>query len=195
MPLFRVEARFRRGVLRELTHAHGQPEGEHTGSAKWFEDPWIALDHLDDLWAYFAGLPPEVDTTPDVTYRGWMRLAIPDKNDSNRSRWPTDPVWLLIQRAGFTTGTTPAALTRHPKVAHDLDQVDAELYGLLKLRAALRGEYLDTSATLSLELRAFASRMDEVDAEREWDFAEEVREKARMLGKPLPIRATTTLPG
>ena len=30
--------------------------------------------------------------------------------------------------------------------------------------------------------------MDEVDAERGRDYAEEVREKARMLGKPLPMR-------
>jgi hypothetical protein len=47
----------------------------------------------------------------------------------------------------------------------------------------LRGECLDTTATLSLELRAFAERMDEVDAERERDLAEEVREKVRTLGR------------
>jgi hypothetical protein len=71
--------------------------------------------------------------------------------------------------------------------------VDAELYGLLKLRAALRSEYLDTTATLSQELHAFAVRMDAVDAERGCDFAEEVREKARVLGKPVPLRETCAL--
>jgi hypothetical protein len=74
-------------------------------------------------------------------------------------------------------------------VRHDLAQVDAELYGLLKLRAVVRGEYLDTTATLSQELCALADEMDEVDATRGRDFAEEVREKARSMGKPVPIRS------
>jgi hypothetical protein len=81
----------------------------------------------------------------------------------------------------------PAALTRLQRVRHDLTQVDAELNGLLKLRAVLRGEYLDTTATLSQELHAFADEMKEVDAKRGRDCAEEVREKARTLGKPVPL--------
>ena len=190
MPLCRIEARFRRGILRELSRAYA-PAGQGR-DATWFDDPWVALDHLNDLWAYFAGLPPEADTAPDVTYRGWMRLAVPQGDDSNRSRWPTDPMWTLIQHARFTDAP-PMSLARCSRVAHDLDQVDAEVYGLLKLRAALRGEYLDTTATLSQELHAFANRMDEVDAEKERDFAEAVREKARMLGKPLPLRAEASL--
>ena len=56
------------------------------------------------------------------------------------------------------------------------------------MRAALRGEYLETTTTLSQEVGAFVVHMDEVDAERGRDFAEEVREKARMLGKPVPLR-------
>jgi hypothetical protein len=116
-----------------------------------------------------------------------MQLAQPTGDDSNRSRWPTDPVWEAIQRAQFSA-TLEQALTRLPTVRHDLAQVDAELYGLLKLRAVIRGEYLDTTATLSQELHAFSDRMEEVDAERGRDFAEEVREKARMQGKPVPMR-------
>ena len=58
--------------------------------------------------------------------------------------------------------------------------MDAELYGPLKLRAVIRGEHLETTAALGLELRAFAERMDEMDAERHRHFAEEVREKAHM---------------
>jgi hypothetical protein len=61
------------------------------------------------------------------------------------------------------------------------------------LRAVLRGEYLDTTATFSQELRAFAERMDEVDAERGRDFAEEVREKARMLCRAVPRREDRSL--
>jgi hypothetical protein len=196
MPLTRVEVRFRRDVLRELKGAHltaSSSPGASPLPPSWFDDPWRAIEHLGELWAYFAGLPPEADRAPEVTYRGWMRLAQPTGDDSNRSRWPTDPVWETIQRAPFTA-TPPQALARRPKVSHDLAQVDAELYGLLKLRAVIRGEYLDTTTTLGLELRAFAARMEEVDAERGRDFAEEVREKARMLGKPVPRRPAGTLP-
>jgi hypothetical protein len=71
---------------------------------------------------------------------------------------------------------SPAALTRLPRVRHDLAEVDAELYGLLKSRAVLRGEYLETTATLSQELHAFADAMDEEDVKRGRDFVEEVRE-------------------
>ena len=196
IPLFRIEARFRRGALREFiaaqTLAHDTESAEPTTGERWFDDPWICLAHLNDLWAYFAGLPPEADVAPDVTYRGWMRLALSDTTNANRTRWRTDPVWELVQRVRFTE-SIPQALIRTPMVRHDLEQVDAELYGLLKLRAALRGEYLDTTATLSQEVRAFVVRMDEVDAERGRDFAEEVREKARMLGKPLPMRESGLL--
>ena len=93
----------------------------------------------------------------------------------------------MIQRAQFGN-RLPAALRRLPRGTHDLEQVDAELYGLLKLRGALRGEYLDTTVTLSQELRAFAKRMEEVDEEKGRDFADEVREKARQLGRPVPMR-------
>ncbi len=189
MALTRVEVRFRRGVLRELA-AQVRTKSE---SSAWFDDPWQCLDHLQDLWTYFAGLPPEADTAPDVTHRGWMRLVVPDGQDSNRSRWRTDPTWELLQRARFHSDAIPLPLQRAPHVRHDLDQVDAELYGLLKLRAAIRGQYLDTTATLSQELRAFADRMEVVDVERGRDFAEEVREKARMLGKPVPVRTQQLL--
>lgn len=190
MALWRVEARFRRGALRAL-RPYALRSDEDT--APWFDDPWRALDHLPDLWAYFAGASPEADTAPDVTYRGWMRLCRPhaESDDENRARWPTDPTWETIQRAPAIAtmqllGARP--LVRAPATAHDLERVDAELYGLFKLRTALRGEYLETAATLSLELRDFAGCMDEVDAERGRDYAEEVREKARQMGKPVPIR-------
>ena len=186
-PVTRVEVRLRRAVLRELASLQGD-------QARWFDDPWRCLEHLGDLWAYFAGLPPEADTAPDVTHQGWMRLTVPDKHDMNRSRWPTDPVWRVIQRAQFGD-RLPATLMRLPRATHDLEQVDAELYGLLKLRGAIRGEYLDTTTTLSLELQAFAERMEEVDEQKGRDFAEEVREKARKLGRAVPPRMSGPLPG
>ena len=86
MLLTRIELRYRRGILNELEVAYGTEKG-----ARWFDDPYVALDHLGEMWGYGVGYPPEYDSLPDATYRGWMRLAIPD-GDSNRTRWATDPL-------------------------------------------------------------------------------------------------------
>jgi hypothetical protein len=153
-------------------------------SGDWCDDPWLALDHLSDFWAYFAGLPPEHDHAPDATHRGWLRLTQP-QDDTNRTRWPTDPVWEVIQRAQFSDAA-PLPIQRGKRVAHDLEQIDAELYGLFKLRSVLCDRQMDETMTLSLELRAFAERMDAVDQQRERDYYEAVREKARMLGRAVP---------
>jgi hypothetical protein len=154
-------------------------------SGAWCDDPWLALDHLNDFWAYLVGLPPEDDHAPDATHRGWLRITQPQA-DRNRARWPTDPAWMVIQRATFTD-QDPQPLQRGKRVAHDLDQIDAELYGLFKLRSVLCGRQLDETLTLSLELRAFAERMDAVDLERERDYYNAVREKTCMLGRAVPI--------
>jgi hypothetical protein len=176
MPLFRVEGRFTREFLREIA------AGMNLASGGWCGDPWLAFDHLCDFWAHFVGLPPEHDHTPDATQRGWLRLAEP-RVDRNRSRWPTDMAWEVVQRTQFSDAA-PLPLQRGHQTAHDLEQIDAELYGLFRLRSMLCGRHLDETLTLSLELCAFAERMDAVDLERERDYYEVVREKARMLGIP-----------
>jgi hypothetical protein len=68
-------------------------------------------------------------------------------------------------------------------VVHDLDQVDAELYGPFKLRSVIEGRQQHATLTLSQELRAFAQRMEGVDEEKGRDCYDEVREMARMLGR------------
>ena len=73
-------------------------------------------------------------------------------------------------------------------MAYDLTQVDAELYCLFKLRSVLCERPVDETLTQSLELRAFAERMDAVNLERERDYYESVREKARVLGRTVPMR-------
>jgi hypothetical protein len=70
MPLFRIEGRFMREVFREIATALGLEPGD------WCDDPWLALDHLNDFWAHFVGLPPEHDHAADSTHRGWMRLVL-----------------------------------------------------------------------------------------------------------------------
>jgi hypothetical protein len=115
---------------------------------------------------------------------GWLRMTLPQA-DTNRTRWPTNPVWEVIQRAQFIDTPPPR---REKWVAHDLEQVDAELYGLFKLRSVLCERQIDETLTLSLELRAFAERMDAVDRVRERDNHESVRENARVLRRTVPMR-------
>jgi hypothetical protein len=164
-----------REILREIA------AGMNLSAGEWCDDPWLALYHLNDFWAYFVGLAPEHDHAPDATHRGWLRMTLPHA-DTNRTRWLTDPIWEVIQRAQFSD-SPPLPLQRGKRIAQDLEQVDAELYGLFKLRSVLCGRQMDETLTLSLELRAFAERMDAVDRERERDYYDVVREKARMLGR------------
>jgi hypothetical protein len=180
MPLTRIEGRFTREILREISVGMGLGEWD------WCDNPWLALSHLNDFWGYFVGLPPEHDHAPDATHRGWLRLTVL-QDDINRSRWPTDPVWHVIQRAHFG-GAPPHPLQRGKRSDPQLEQVDAELYGLMKLRSVLCARHQIEGATLSLELGAFAQAMEMRDLEEQRDYAEEIREKARMLGKPVPRR-------
>jgi hypothetical protein len=56
----------------------------------------------------------------------WIRRLVPDA-DTNRSRWPTDPVWRLVQSAPFTDALTTARrlIRREQHVVHAVEQLDA----------------------------------------------------------------------
>jgi hypothetical protein len=180
--LTRTEARLRRPTLRGLKVAFGNRD------AGWIDDPYQAIQHQQDCWSYVVGLPPEADV-PDVAYRGWLRLAVATE-DENRGRWPTDPVWHVIQRAHFSD-TAPVPLVMQQERKPNLLQLDAEVYGLLKLRSVLRGAQLDDTLTIQQEMAAFYVRLQERDKELDDDkvqrFPNEVREKARMMGKAVPL--------
>ncbi|MBA2678633.1 MAG: hypothetical protein H0U76_09620 [Ktedonobacteraceae bacterium] len=188
MLLTRIELRYRRGILNELEVAFGTEKG-----ARWFDDPYVALDHLGEMWGFGVGYPPEYDHLPDVTHRGWMRLAVPDPNDGTRSRWATDPLWEVVQRVPFAQGL-PKPLKRAKEAKPDLDKIDAEIRGLLVSRAMLRGSYLKAPAEISQELEAFDERIAEWDSARGRNFAEDVRERARMAGKKLPYKPSLVFP-
>ncbi len=188
MRLTRIELRYRREILGHVGVALGYAKGE-----RWFDDPRVALDHVGDLWGYGVGLPPEHDFAPDVTHRGWMRLAIPDPLDRNRSRWRTDPVWEVVQRVPFNEGI-PKPLKQAKEVKPDLEKIDAELRGLLVTRAMLREAYVKAPASLSRELESFDDVMAEWEQERGLDFAEQVRERARMAGKAVPFKPPLVRP-
>ena len=73
------------------------------------------------------------------------------------------------------------------EITPDLDQLDMEVYGLLKSLAVLRGAYLAAPADLKYEMAAFQVRMKKRIEQRGLCFSEEVREKARQQGKPVPM--------
>jgi hypothetical protein len=189
MILTRLEYRHKRPIFNELEVALGHEKGQ-----RWYDDPYEALRHLQDLWGFDVGLPPEHDHAPDVTYRGWMRLAVPENKDINRSRWKTDPLWEVVQRVPFSQGL-PKPLKRVKQAMLDQEGIDVEIRGLLISRAVARGAYRPGPAVLARELEDFEDWATDYEQKRPGvSFAEEVRERARMKGLPVPYRAPMLLP-
>jgi hypothetical protein len=102
-PVTRHEARLRREALRVLS----VPE-IHVAE---FDDPWQMLDHVQDLFGYVVGRPatatPATDCPPEVDV-AWLRRVVPDPSQTNRSRWPTDPTWAVVQAASFANAPAEA---------------------------------------------------------------------------------------
>lgn len=71
--VWRLEFQFRRDVLRQL-------------KCRDFE---LFLSSLGGLWRYAA--------------LQWLRLAIPSDTDTTQSRWPTHPLWEVLQAANWQT--------------------------------------------------------------------------------------------
>jgi hypothetical protein len=181
--VIRHEARLRRDALRTL----GLP-AERQGS---LDDPCAFLDHLAEVWGYVVGQAPHGDdVSADCAMSGlqidvaWIRRVIPDA-DTNRSRWPTDPVWQLVQAAPFIDAPTKARrLMRREQHVHAVEQLDAGAYGYLVSRTALlhpRGETFD----VSMGLRGLVHALTKIAAAPEKDFGECVRQRRRKRGLPV----------
>ncbi|HEV8193204.1 MAG TPA: hypothetical protein VGP82_17210, partial [Ktedonobacterales bacterium] len=132
-PVTRHEARLRREALRAL----GVPE---TRVAE-FDDPWQMLEHVQDLFGYVVGRPatatPAADCPPEVDV-AWLRRVVPDPTETNRSRWPTDPTWAVVQAAPFADAPAEARRLIRREVRSDrVEQRDRGSYGLLISRTAL----------------------------------------------------------
>lgn len=121
-----------------------------------------------------------------------MRLAKP-RVDLNKSRWPTDPAWEVVQAVPFGKGL-PKPLKRVKRVDPALMPMMQQMYGLLKSVAVQRGTYLEGDADLWMELTYVGDCFQQIQQEQGVLFADEVRERARMMGKPLPLQPKTLLP-
>jgi hypothetical protein len=90
VPVTRDEVRLRRRAMREL----GLPNEVRSC----LDDSWECLGHQKDLCNVVVG---RAKACPDATDVAWIRRVLPDEQDSNQSRWPTDPVWRIVQSAKF----------------------------------------------------------------------------------------------
>jgi hypothetical protein len=180
--VIRHEVRLRRDALRTLglpIEIQGNPD-----------DPWTFLEHASETWAYTVGQPATEETAISCATAAsqvdvaWIRRVVPDA-DTNRSRWPTDPVWQLVQKAPFSDApTTARRLMRRQQHVHAVEQLDAGAYGYLVSRTALlhqQGETFD----VSMGLRGLVQALTKIAAAPEKDFGALVRQRRRKRGLPV----------
>lgn len=55
-----------------------------------------------------AAVVGRAESCPDPVGVAWIRLVAPEESDSRRSRWPTDPVWRVVQSATFADAPAEA---------------------------------------------------------------------------------------
>ncbi len=116
--------------------------------------------------------------------------VVPDGHVSNQSRWPTDPVWKLLQSATFAEAPAEARrLIRRKQRGGEVKALDDMQYGCLASRVAKLhpngGQW-----TLSRALGEVAGALEAIEAKKTMagqDFGELVRERRRQRGLPLPI--------
>jgi hypothetical protein len=172
--VWRVEFRFKREALHELKAEelfHG------------IEDAYDLPERLKVLWAYAAG---HVEGGEDGSPDGWLRLVIPSDEDRTRSRWPTHPAWVEVQRAFLVEPERPehfGKIIRKRKEQHNIQKgVEAALGYGTSLSAWVGGDLADPDGDLSLFLHWFAEAASQHMLEKEMDFGAEVRRKRIKLG-------------
>jgi hypothetical protein len=191
-PVTRCEVRLRREALRAL-RLPGLPD-RHI-----LDDPWTMLEHLEAMFATVVGQAEEA--CPDAVNVAWLRLVVPNVDESNHARWETDPAWRVIQAAPFTPAPGVARrLIRRTQHRRCAEQVDGIVYGLLVRRVAELhpdGEYWDISRALGDVARSLA----DLAAQPGKDFGQRVRARRQELGLPvaplgtvLPLRAVQPPP-
>jgi hypothetical protein len=165
------------------------------------DDPWIMLQHLEAIFATVVGLADE--PCPDAVNVAWLRLVVPNDQETNHARWETDPTWRVMQAASFTPAPElgqARRLIRRTEHTRCAEQLDGILYGLLVRRVAElhpQGEHWDVSRALGDAAPALA----ELATQPGKDFGQRVRTRRQELGLPvasagklLPLRASQPPP-
>jgi hypothetical protein len=176
-PVTRHEGRLRREALATLETMDGQ-RGQ-------FDDPWDCLAHLPDLLAYMVGRPPNEEACLEETNIAWIRRIVPQDDDINRSRWPTDPIWQLVQGATFDeVPSTARRLIRQVTRSQNIDKRVKVLYGALVSCTALK--HGDTGQLdISTALREVVPLLEEEMQRPGKNLGDLVRERRRHWALPL----------
>jgi hypothetical protein len=118
-PVWRVEYRWKREALHDA-----KLDGEFHGIEEVADlDPLM----LSRLWTYCAG---HIQAGPDGFPDGWLRFAEPCGKETNTSRWPVHPAWVVIQSA-FAVSTEQAVNVHTGEV---LDVPISDLATLIRQR-------------------------------------------------------------
>src|SRR5262249_775900 len=123
---------------------------------------------------------------PKAVDVAWIRRVASDGGDTKHSRWPTNPVWQLVQSATFANAPTEARRLIRRQRGTDVAVLDRGQFGCLVSRVALRhpngGEWI-----VSRALGEARAALDALEAQAGKDFGERVRERRRQRGRPLPV--------
>ncbi|HEV8190570.1 MAG TPA: hypothetical protein VGP82_03670 [Ktedonobacterales bacterium] len=153
------------------------------------DDPWVMLEHQHDIFGYVVGRPTTADAAsecPVTVDVAWLRRVVPDPYEANRSRWPTDPVWTVVQAPQFSD--VPAEvrrLIRREVRSQQIAKRDRGAYGLVVSRTALA--FADPRHwELSCAIQALYRVFEEESKKPGKNFHELVCRRRRELGLPVP---------
>ncbi len=171
--VWRVECKFKREVLHELTQV---------GVFHGIEDAYVLPDRLAVLWAYAVGhVGGGEDGLPD----GWLRCVLPNE-DKNRARWPTHPVWEVVQRAFTEPIEMPehfGKIIRKRKEERNIQKgIEAVVGYATSLSSWVGGDLADPDADLSVFLHWLAEHGTNYLERKERAFGTEVQRKRVKFG-------------
>jgi hypothetical protein len=176
--VWRVEFSFKREALHELQQETVDREVVFWG----IEDAYALPERLPVLWAYAAG---QVGSGPDGLPDGWLRCVI-SNGDKNRSRWPTHPVWRLVQGAFLTPMEVPPQFGKIVRKRHEERNIDkgveAVMGYLTSMAAWAGGELAEDGADLSVVLHWLAMSGGDYLERVGRDFSAEVQRKRVKFG-------------
>jgi hypothetical protein len=134
------------------------------------------------LWAYAAG---QGAGGPDGLPDGWLRCVV-SSSDKNRSRWPTHPVWQLIQAAFLDPQEVPpqfGKIVRKRWEEHNINKgIEAVMGYLTSLAAWVGGDLAEDGVDLSVVLHWLVGKGDEYLERVGRDFSAEVQRKRIKFG-------------
>jgi hypothetical protein len=191
----RNEVRWRRGAFRNFA-VPGKTQED-------LDDPWVFVRRLPVYWRYTVGsAPPTTQEAHERLAQGisvdaacaaaasevdvaWIRRVTPVEGDTNRSRWPTDPIWRVVQSAVFSDADPSARrLMRRAQRRCSVKHLDAGAYGYLVSRTAYLhpdGESWD----ISWAARELVGSLGQIAEAPDKDFGQLVRERRRLRGLPV----------